>query len=83
MSDNPFSKIVTVIREDNKAPAGYRFGTVTSVSPLTVDVAGNSQDDSSLLKNYALVSFEIGDRLLLIPIEDEQRYIVLCKVVSV
>lgn len=84
MEDNPFIKIAQTIREDNKArmPVNYRLGNVTSASPLTVEVAGTSQDKNVFLKNDAITSFEIGDLLFLIPIEDEQKYIILCKVVS-
>lgn len=84
MNDNPFSSLVEVIRCDNKAaiPVNYRFGTVISVEPLIIDVAGTVQDRASLYKNDALKSFEIGERLLLIPIYDEQYYIIVCKVVD-
>jgi hypothetical protein len=83
MNDNPFSSVVKTIREDNKSPESYRLGTVTSVSPLIVEVSGTSQDESDLLKNDTLTSFEIGDRLFLVPIENEQRYIIICKVVNI
>lgn len=83
-NDNPFLNVIKSIREDNKtqAPAYYRLGTVTSILPLKVDVAGAIQDDSSLLKNSEIAYLEIGNRLLLIPIEDEQRYVIVCKVVN-
>lgn len=85
LNDNPFSSLVQSIREDNKSfmPAYYRLGTVSSVSPLRIDVAGNIQDNDSLLMNASISSFDIGDQLLLIPIEDEQRYIIVCKVVNI
>jgi hypothetical protein len=85
MDDNPFVSMVSMIRDDNKSliPVSYRLGTVTSVSPCIVDVAGTSQDGSSLLKNDMFTSFDVGDQVLMIPIEDEQRYIILCRAVSV
>ncbi len=82
MEGNPFASIVQIIRDDNKAPVFYRLGIVSSDDPLMVDVAGTTQDNSSLIKNGMMVSFEVGDRLLLLPIEDEQRYIIICKVVN-
>jgi hypothetical protein len=82
MENNPFTTMVQAIRDDNKTPAAYRIGTVKSISPLEVDVAGTIQDHDSLLKNEMIITFEFGDRLLLIPIDDEQRYIILCKVVD-
>lgn len=82
MEDNPFSTIINVIREDNRAqtPVTYRLGTV--ITAETVEVAGNMQGKDALLKNSLISDFEVGDRLLMIPIEDEQRYIILCKVVE-
>ena len=85
MEDNPFTKLVEVIRGDSKSqiPVMFRFGTVLSVNPLRLEVAGTVQDESSLQKNSQLSYFTVGDRLFLVPIEDEQRYIILCKVVDV
>ncbi len=84
MQDNPFSAMVRAIREDNKSqlPVLFRLGTVTSVNPLRIDVAGLIQSGRDLLKNNILNYFEPGDCLLLTPIEDEQRYIIICKVVD-
>lgn len=84
MEDNPFSALVNSIRDDNKKQSAsyYRLGTVISVEPFMVDVAGTSQDEGAFLKNSMLNFFEEGDRLLLMPIEDEQRYIIICKVVN-
>jgi len=85
LQNNPFTSLVNVIRDDNKRqiPAYYRLGTVLSVNPLIIDVAGNSQDKDELLKNELISNLEVGDNVLLMPIEDEQKYIILCKVVSV
>lgn len=85
MDDNPFSNIVSIIRDDSKRQthAHYRIGSVISVDPLRVDVAGAIQDKDTLVKNSQITNFQSADVLLLIPIEDEQRYIIICKVVSV
>lgn len=85
MADNPFISVVSAMRDDNRAqlPAGYRFGTVTSADPFRAAVSGLEQDADVFLKNSQITGFGVGDRLLLLPIDDEQRYIILCKVVSV
>lgn len=85
MDTNPFSKTVKKIRNDNKSkiPAYYRIGVVKSIDPLIVDVAGTDQDEDALLKNDLITDFQTGDKLFLVPIEDEQRYIITCKVVGV
>lgn len=83
--DNPFSSVVQEMLHYNKSknPASFRMGTVLSEVPLKVDVAGLIHDNRSLLKNSSLNILYSGDRLLLVPIEEEQRYIIICKVVSV
>lgn len=85
LQNNPFSVLVGTIRGDTKAqlPTSYRLGTVISTSPIIVDVAGNNQDKDSLLKNELITDLKTGDNLLLAPIDDEQRYIIICKVVSI
>lgn len=85
MNDNPFVSLVSAIREDNKmqTPAYFRIGIVISNEPLRVSVGGAIQEDDSLIKNSMLTYFEVGENLFLIPMDDEQRYIILCKVVSV
>ena len=85
MEDNPFVTMIKAITQVSKSqiPAAFRFGTVASINPLRLDVAGTTQDESAILKNNLIDNFMLGDRLLLAPIEDEQRYIILCKVVSI
>lgn len=60
------------------------MGRVLSVQPLRVTAEGNAQDADSLLKNAGLEMDELkaGDQLALWPIEEHQRYVILCKVVS-
>ncbi len=85
MENNPFAPIVQSIRADNtrQTPAYHRMGTVKSIIPLIIEVSGTDQDSDSLLKNAVITHFDIGDELLLMPVEEEQRYIILCKVVDV
>lgn len=84
MNNNPFVPMVQAIRKDSKvnSSAGYRLGRVTSEMPLIVEVAGTRQAENKFLKNDALTSFKTGDRLFLVPIEEEQRYVIICKVVN-
>lgn len=85
MEDNPFSRIIESIRKDSKElfPTTYRLATVISKDPLKIDVARTIQEGRDLLKNSMLGPLEPGDQVLVIPIDDEQRYIILCKVVEV
>lgn len=81
LANNPFASVIKNIKEENKKPVIYRIGTVVSVNPLIVEVAGINQEADALMKNQALTTFMVGDSLLLMPIEDEQRHIIICKVV--
>ncbi len=85
MEDNPFVSLVRGIRTEAKKqiPTFMRLGEVITASPLTVNVSQTIQDKDSLLKNSSLYEFNAGETLLLIPIEEEQRYIIICKVVDV
>lgn len=85
MQDNPYSKLVQALRQDklDTLPATFREGKVISINPLRIEVAGNIQLKEDLKKNSGLSPLEVGDRCLLVPLEDEQQYLILCKVVSV
>ena len=85
MEDNPFTSLVRGIREEAKKqiPAFVRLGEVITPAPLKVNVAQTIQEGDALLKSSSLAEFQAGERLLLIPIENEQRYIIICKVVEV
>jgi len=85
MKDNPFVQLIKSIRNDNKAqmPVIFRFGTVISTDPIKIDVAGTIQERQDLLKNSTLDPLQPGDQVLVLPIDDEQRYVILCKVVGV
>lgn len=85
MEGNPYAILLQALRgdTDTRIPVSFRFGTVISADPLQVEAAGTIQEADDLLKNAVLEEFSIGDGLLLVPIESEQRYIILCKVVSV
>ena len=85
MEDNPYSKLLQMIREQagNQIPITFRFGTVISVLPPKVEVSNTVQTAADLLKNAAIGELHIGDSVLLVPFEDDQRFIILCKLVSV
>ena len=91
MEDNPFSAMVAMVRNMSRdqVPASYRFGTViyriTDPKPIKILVAEQELELELFLRSNSvgtITSQNAGDTLLLVPIEDEQRYIILCKVVS-
>lgn len=85
MEVNPYTEFVKKLREDaaNRTPVFLRFGKVTSADPLKVEVSGTIQEKTNFLKDQRITSFEKDDSLLLLPIEEEQRFIIICKVVGV
>jgi len=85
MEGNPYAVLLQTLRKDADAriPVSFRFGTVITADPLRIEVAGTVQEAEDLIKNAALSEFAVGDSLLLVPIENEQRYIILCRVVGV
>lgn len=84
MQDNPYSELVRVLRQDAKEqfPTNYRFGKVVSAIPLRLEVAGTIQEKKDLRKSSELPTLLVGDICFLVPMEDEQKYLILCKVVN-
>ena len=81
MEGNPYSAFVDLMHgcANEILPVGYRIGTVTSKSPLKVDIGGAVQERDALIFTSSAPSFEQGETLLMIPIENEQRYIILAR----
>ena len=84
MEVNPYTEFVKKLREDaaNRTPVFFRFGKVINANPLQVEISGTVQEKTNLLKDQRIISFERNDELLLLSIEEEQRFIIICKVVS-
>lgn len=57
MEDNPYSKILGIMRRQgqNAAPVTFSTGTVLSVSPLSVRVGGLTMSGAELLINPQLL----------------------------
>ncbi len=85
MEDNPYTTFLNIIRDqsDGQIPVAFRFGTVKSVSPLKVEVSDTIQAGDDLLKNNDIGELHTGDGVLLVPFDNDQKFIVLCRVVSV
>lgn len=85
MEGNPYIEMVNALRKDSqdRNQVAYRFGTVTNVDPLRIETSGTIQESFDLLRSNAVVGLEKGDSVLLLPIEDQQKFIILCKVVGI
>lgn len=84
MEGNPFVELVKTFRDDAKAqtPVAYRFGKVVNEDPLKIETSGTIQEKFDLLRSNTVIDLKKGDSVLLLPIEDQQKFIILCKVVS-
>jgi len=92
MEGNPYLKLAEMLKPKASSAAGnLTLGIVISApdkenpgGPLIVGVGGTLQEREDLLINAGLdpLGFASGDQLLMLPIEDAQRYIIICKVVS-
>ncbi len=85
MEKDPYQAILEALRGRAETPSRLRLGTVAALTPLTVEVAGTLQT-GNLRVNAALLPLadgplDLGDTVLLFS-EDDQSFIILCKVVS-
>lgn len=91
MGKDPFIALGRAMTESD-GTEGLCLGRVTSWPtamqpqiPHKVLAGGNTQERGELLMDPALGPYGLaaGDTVLLLPIEEEQRYVILCKVVEV
>lgn len=88
MQDNPFSKFIRIIREEGAKnnPIPYVRGIVIEPMPnLLIKVEEMQIDKNDILINENLIAegyLSKGDRVLIIPTLDAQRFMIVCKLVS-
>ena len=82
--DNPFVTIAATMRQQAESvqPVGMSFGTVVSPAPLRISVRGLEVTAEKMEKNFSLGTLYAGDRCLMLPLEEAQRWVILCKVVG-
>lgn len=85
MQGNPYSAILKLMGDqgEERIPEPYYIGKVESVNPLSVSFSNTVQKGSDLFKNANIGELFSGDTVFLVPINDNQQFIILCKVVSV
>lgn len=85
MRESPYSGILNMIgdRAKGQIPVSFRPGKVTGTDPLKVMVSETEQSGSSLVKNASIGELNTGDDVMLVPLDGDQRFLVLCKVVGV
>ena len=84
MYDNPYSALISIFRRDADERAGSpsTVGTVLSVSPLRISMSGITLEPAQLFKNPEISNLEKGNTVLLVPLENRQRFLMVCKVVN-
>ena len=75
--DDPFMTLAELMNNSGQSN-DIRFGTVTSVSPLIVNVSGIPLDSDDLFVNTAYTP-QSGDEALVVRINDIDKYVVICK----
>lgn len=81
MTDNPFSELINLFRKDAdmRASPVWRIGTVRP--DLSIEVAGLGIARERI-KIADKLELKQGDRLVMLPYDDAQRWIIICKVVA-
>lgn len=91
MEANPYQELARAFRGAQGGPDGLCMGTVISWPseldpgrPHKVIAQGNTLERDDLLASPALLPYGLaaGAQVLLLPIEEGQRYIIICKVVE-
>jgi len=83
MKDNPYSKMIELIKKEMakfKTPV-MQIGKVISSSPLNIQ-SGDlvlGENDVIIAEHVTIVKEDRGKRVLLLPMEDRQTYIILAK----
>ena len=84
MQENPYSAIVNMIKSQARGqiPMWIRFGKIISPDPLKIEISNTVQEKRDLLLNANLGELHAGDSVLTIPINNNQQFIVICRVVG-
>ncbi|SKA99321.1 Protein of unknown function [Caloramator quimbayensis] len=82
---NPYSELLQVMREQGAKynPPTIEIGQIISATPLKIKINDLQLDKSDIYINDSIKSSLIaGDLVAVLPMTDRQKFIVLCKVVS-
>ena len=81
--NNPYNGILNIIKQqNNNSSSTVVIGKVISDNPLSISIGELFLDREDLMVNENIKSFNKGDILAMTPTTNKQKYIVLCKVVS-
>ena len=81
--NNPYNGILNIIKEQNNtSSSAVVIGKVINTNPLSVSIGELFLDREDLMVNENIKGFNKNDTLAMVPTENRQKYIVLCKVVK-
>lgn len=80
---NPYNEIINIIKQqNNNSSSSVAIGTVITNSPLSISIGELFLDREDLMINESIKQFNQGDTLVMVLAPNKQKYIILCKVVS-
>ena len=81
--NNPYNGIINIIKQqNNNSSSTVVLGKVVNTNPLSISIGELFLDREDLMVNESIRTFKEGDMLAMVPTINRQKYIILCKVVS-
>lgn len=81
--NNPYNGILNIIKQqNNSSSSAVVIGKVINTNPLSISIGELFLDSEDLMVNENIKGFNRNDTLAMVPTENRQRYVVLCKVVK-
>ena len=79
---NPYNGIINIIKQNNTSSSVVVIGKVLTNSPLSISIGELFLDKEDLMVNENIKVFNNGDTVAMLLAPNKQKYIILCKVVS-
>ena len=80
--NNPYNQILNILKQNNTSSSAVVIGVVKTTSPLSISIGELFLDREDLMVNESITTFNKGELLAMTPTSNNQKYIVLCKVVN-
>ena len=81
--NNPYNRILNIlIQQNDTSSSAVVIGRVANISPLSISIGELFLDREDLMVNESIKSFKKGELLAMVSTTNRQKYIILCKVVS-
>ena len=78
-----YNGILNIIKQqNNNSSSAVALGKVISTNPFSISIGELFLDREDLMVNESIKNFKEGELLAMVPTTNRQKYIILCKVVS-